>query len=288
MSSERPIVDLLIVDLDNTLWDWVDIWGKSFGAMLRQLTLENEVDPEILKREIQAVHQQRNTVEYSFLLDELPSLANINSKVIESAKYAQSSTRFHLMKLYPHVLSTLAKIKSSGTMVIAYTEGIAFWSEWRIRKSGLDGVIDYLYSSPDHDFPIGLTPESVRTKPADSYGLRKTVHQEVAKGVVKPSPAVLEQIIYEHGYTKHRCAYVGDSLAKDIKMAQDAGVMDVYAEYGQPKRESPEYSLLLDVTQWDKATIGSEVASGISATPQFTLERSFSEILGIFEFAGQR
>ena len=41
-----------ITDLDNTLFDWVDVWYNSFSAMLSKVLGISGVDEETLKAEI--------------------------------------------------------------------------------------------------------------------------------------------------------------------------------------------------------------------------------------------
>ena len=67
----------LITDLDNTLFDWVDIWYRSFSAMYNKVVVDAGVDESILKADIRAVHQRHGTSEYAFLLEELPCLKPI-------------------------------------------------------------------------------------------------------------------------------------------------------------------------------------------------------------------
>ncbi|MDA2810664.1 hypothetical protein O4J56_08460 [Nocardiopsis sp. RSe5-2] len=43
----------------------------------------------------------------------------------------------------------LGEVRRRGVPVVAYTESIAYWTEWRMRETGLDGMVDILYSSPD-------------------------------------------------------------------------------------------------------------------------------------------
>jgi len=64
----------LITDLDNTLFDWADIWYKCFSAMLDEIVRISGLPRETLIPEIQAIHQKYGTSEYSFLIEELPSL----------------------------------------------------------------------------------------------------------------------------------------------------------------------------------------------------------------------
>ena len=288
--NHKPEVGLLVVDLDNTLWDWMGVWAKSFRAMLDQLTAETHLDVVPLKQEIRQVHQKRGTAEYSFLLDELPPLqpflkGTTARKRFPEVLHAQDSTRIHNLQLYPKVLSTLMQIKQSGVTIVAYTESVAYWAEWRIRQTGLDGVIDYLYSAPDHDFPHGITPKKVRTKPTDEYGLKETIHLHVPKGSTKPNPLILSQIVRNHGVEGLSTVYVGDSLTKDVAMAQDAGVLDVHAYYGISCNKN-DYALLNDVTSWSDAQVAEE-AQRISETvlkPSYILHDSFAELLDLFTF----
>src|SRR4029077_19361275 len=73
-SRMLPTKTALITDLDNTLFDWVEIWVRCFGPMLEKLAELSAVPKEVLIPEIRTVHQKHGTSEYSFLIDELPSL----------------------------------------------------------------------------------------------------------------------------------------------------------------------------------------------------------------------
>ena len=93
-----------------------------------------------------------------------------------------------------------------------------------------DWVLDYLFSPHDHEVPPNLN--DIRYYEADSYDLKRTKHRFVPANSVKPDASVLNWIVEEIHANKEDCVYVGDSLTKDILMAQDAGVLDVLAEYG--------------------------------------------------------
>lgn len=288
--QDKPVVGLLILDLDNTVWEWFDAWHKSFTALLDELTKVTEIPVEQLKSEIRDVHQARGTTEYSWLLDELPSLAPLlagkkASEVFDSVLHAQNSARKRETHLYPGVKSTLEHIRSHGVRIVAYTESLAYWTEWRMRQTELDGVIDFLYSSPDHDFPEGTTVDSVRTLPDEDYGLRYTVHRHVARGIAKPDPQVLKEIIDEHAVAGLAVVYVGDNLDKDIEMAQRVGVLDVHAEYGEAHRR-PEYELIRDLTHWTTEAVEKESSQDarVKARPSYVLKDGLFELLGLFQF----
>lgn len=291
LSAKRPVAELLVTDLDNTLWDWFMAWHSSFAPMLEALSSRSGVDRKQLEAEIRIVHQRRKTTEYSFLLNELPSLRRIHGGGVDLMKeyddvlHVLNRGRRRSTKLYDGVSDTLESIKASGVPIVAYTESIAFWTEWRIQKVGLDGVIDVLYSSPDHDWPEGLEKDAIRTLPKNHYGLKKTRHQQVPPGVIKPNPAILAQIAEDYGMKAERIVYIGDSLSKDIAMAQECGVMDVHAAYGvADNREN--YDLLRRVSHWTNEMIELErsVSAGrIPVHPTYSVQR-FSDLMQLFSF----
>jgi phosphoglycolate phosphatase len=191
------------------------------------------------------------------------------------------------MVLYPTVLPALQQIKSWGTTIVAYTESFAYYSSYRLRSFKLDGIVDFLYSPPDHDFPTGVTADRLRTLPTEEYELRHTQHRHTPLGILKPEPAVLEAIITEMADGDPRSAvYVGDSLMKDVAMAQAVGVADVYAKYGVADRRH-EYELLRRVSHWTEEEVQREKTMSAlpDIRPRYVLERSFAEILNLFSFS---
>lgn len=286
MTDARP--RLLITDLDNTLWDWFEAWHVSFTALLEELVDLSGVDRATLEAQIRTVHQRRGTTEYSNLVREVPALVAAAAprdpaEFFDAALYAQSSARRATTRLYPGVAESLRVLKAAGTRIVAYTESGAFWTEWRIRHTGLDGAIDVLYSAPDHDLTAGVATDELRTGhyPPQDYGLKATEHRHVPHGVLKPNAEVLSAILDEQGHTPGQALYVGDSLMKDIAMAQDAGVADAHAEYGLVQHKD-EYDLLRRVTNWSDRDVAREqdlARPGGAVTPTHVLHSGFGEIL---------
>jgi phosphoglycolate phosphatase-like HAD superfamily hydrolase len=225
----RPKVSVLITDLDNTLFDWVDIWGRSFTALVDELVRTSGVDREVLLEEIGQVHQKHHTSEYAFVIEELPSLRAKHpdgdlAQIYDSAIHAHRHARKEAEVLYPGVAATLMALKEQGVLVVGYTESMAYYAGRRVRVLKLDGLLDYLHSPPDHDMPKNLTLEQVRKYPAGYYDLVSTKHHYTPKGELKPNPDILRKIIEDVGAMPEQCVYVGDSLMKDMAMAKDAGV----------------------------------------------------------------
>ena len=75
--------------------------------------------------------------------------------------------------------------------------------------------------------------------------------------------------------------YVGDSLFKDVVMAQKAGVADVYAHYGKAHTKG-EYELLRAVTHWPSEDVENEKKLTESdCHPTFTIDGGFSQLLAL-------
>jgi FMN phosphatase YigB (HAD superfamily) len=290
-SPSKPVVELFVTDLDNTVWDWFDAWYQSFTALLTGLHEATGIPVEALEREIRPIHQARFTSEYSWLVEELPSLQALvppggDVRVhFEDAIHRQNSARKHSTHAYPLVIDTLRKIREAGVPVVAYTESLAFWTRWRIKRLELDGLIDRLYSSPDHDAPVGVDVTSKRWLPTADYEFKFTKHHHVPGGIVKPDPHILEKIIEEYGVEPNRVAYVGDSLMKDVAMAQTVGALDVYAKYGDSHLD-PRYAQLQRVSHWPDVAVQKEqsTTAGVHPIPTYTLDRDFGQLLEIFEF----
>ncbi|WP_345844788.1 HAD hydrolase-like protein [Shewanella algae] len=251
---------VLITDLDNTLFNWFEIWFKSFKPMLSEIYRISQIPEDTLKAEIKAVHQKHGTAEYAFLIEEIPSLlAKYGSKektheVMSLAIEAYRKGRSENLKLYDGVESTLEKIKNCGTLIVAYTESKSYYSSYRIKKLGLDKYIDILYSPEDHEVPSSHQPTS--------FKFQKTKVKHTPKGELKPNPQLLLDIISSVDSSPENCVYIGDSEMKDIDMAQKAGVDDVFARYGAVHFDNNEgismYNLLREVTHWTQADVERE------------------------------
>jgi len=285
----KKVVSVIVTDLDDTLWDWVGIWYHPFKAMLDKVSAISGIPPETLLRDFKEVYSQHDTSEYAFALQELPSLlrkhpgeniVDIYSEAIEAYREA----RRKVLKLYPDVFETLEAIKDRGTLIVGYTESLAFYTRYRLLKLGLDRTLDFLYSSADHDLPKGLTRARIRKYPPESYQLRRTVHRHTPPGKEKPSPEVLLQILADVGARPEEAIYIGDKLVKDIAMAQAASITDVHAAYGEAHNRE-EYELLRRVTHWPAEAVEQEIAASTAELrPSYTLQNSIAELHDYFEF----
>jgi len=275
---------VLITDVDNTLLDWVEVWHATFSAMVEKLVSISGVPRDQLLDEIREVHQRHGTSEYAFLVEEVPALRTAAGPVPPSIFYEDAiaeygRVRTKVLRLYPTVLQCLTELRAAGVKIVAYTESLAYYTEYRFRKLGLDAVVDFLYSPADHDLPKGLTRDEVRRYPASHYKMAVTEHLHTPSGELKPNPRLLLDILEQIGAEPSDAVYVGDSLVKDVAMAQEAGVLDAHAAFGVAQH-TEAYDLLRRVTHWSDADVKEESATieRRSVSPTIVLESNFGEL----------
>lgn len=283
---------VLITDLDDTIWDWLSVWHASFRNLYTALQIGSGLSDKELISEIRSIHQEVGTSEYYFLPHHLEVRLGRSSDPEEvKARYGNIESIFingqrDGTKLGNGVLETLKSIKKSGAEIIAYTESMSFGSVERIKATFLDGIIDTLYSREDHAIPDGVNLSEVRSKPDATYQLNITRHVRIDRKEMKPNPEVLASIVSDSSGGFDDCVYVGDKLLKDVKMAQDSGVLDVYANYGD-QTDSKMYDLLKQVTHWSESDVSREHdTKGTVVSPTITLNDNFSEILNYIDFYG--
>lgn len=274
-------VRLVIVDLDNTLWDWVAQWYAAFDAMVEGVAAKSGLDRELIEKDMQHVFQRHGTSEYAYVIEETECLLALHpqenlTELYADATAAKRAARKAALRLYPGVLDTLLTIKANGCRVVAYTESMEFYSMIRIKELGLDGVIDQLYSPADHPQPEGFGKQ---------HAFERTEQRFTPPGELKPNPKVLLDIIADQGLSPSEAIYVGDSLMKDILMAQEAGVTDVHARYGEA-HDTEAYACLRRVTHWTPEDVEKERQHLVTREikPSFVLADSFTELLEMFDF----
>ena len=284
--------DTIIMDLDNTLWDWVELWYREFEIKLNGIQAATGLDTDTICAQIRTVHQAHGTSEYSFLFEELPCLQRqfgsreaIQEGMSETIRAFRRERKLAL-KLYPGVGDFLHHARAMGCNLVAFTESQSFYSFTRFKRLALDGVINYLYTTEDELSP-NVNVSERRRYDDDYYTLKITQARTTPKGEVKPNPHILLSIIDEVGSTPERCVYVGDNLYKDIPMAKDAGVLDAHAEYGGA-HHSAAYQWLRKVSHWPDTSVArdKEVHDTKSEKPTIVLRNGIQDLNSFVELEG--
>jgi len=283
------MIRLVITDLDNTLYNWVDYFVPSFNAMLQELARLTGLDETALRRSFQRVYRRHRTTEYAFAVQELDLLAKETTGLTVPevlAKYDPAIQAFRRVRrnslhLYEGVSSTLRELRRQGRYIAAHTDSMMFYAETRLKQLHIEDLFDALVAPRDHGLPRGTRLEDVRQYSApEAYTARIPLKRALEPGVVKPNPKCLRDIMSTFGVVPEETAYIGDSLHKDVRMAQLSGAHDIYAAYGK-QVEKEHYRQLVEITHWTDEDVARErQLQEETVKPTFTVT-SFPELLQV-------
>lgn len=284
-------VNVVVTDLDDTIWDWLTMWYNSFEPYLNRIIDEFDIDKNILKESFKKLHQKYHSSETSFAYYELDCLTDAQKEQLnvstnkhkKSIIHEYNSLKKNNLFFCKGVEKTLKELKSKGVLLVGFTESDAFFTKYRLKHLNLDGIFDYIYA------PIGEgVPESVDIFYDNEYWEPSiTEFRYLAKGTVKPAPDILEIILRDCNADKQNTIYIGDKLNKDVYMANESNVKSVYAEYGD-QIDSNKYSLLKEVTHWTDEDVKREKEykekNHTKTIADYTLKKSFKELDDYFYF----
>jgi FMN phosphatase YigB (HAD superfamily) len=246
-------IELVVTDLDNTLYDWVTFFASSFYSMIAVAADILKVRQDILLDECKAVHQQRRDSEAGFSLLETPTVMQRyghlsrqeQAKVLDAAFHAFNRERDLTLKLYPGVHQTLSYLTRRVT-VVAHTEASAVNALFRLKKLDVLDFFRTLYAleQTGKGHPNPLRMEEYHRLLAGFERVRTLRHDER-----KPNPQVLIDICKDQGVSRERTLYIGDSLSRDVGMAKAAGTWAAWAQYGT-RYDSRHWERLVRITHW--------------------------------------
>jgi phosphoglycolate phosphatase len=228
----------VVTDLDNTLYPWVDYIVPSLEAMVDSLSSTTGLPRIRIVQALKAVYTKYESNEYPFAIQESELFApyrsdfdSFNELVIWPAARAFKAARERYLRPYPGVRETLDAIRARGLTLVALTDAPRNAAELRLKWLGLDGHFDALYTLPGYPLPEHVDAR-IRRREAEGHYRSRTRVVELPREAEKPSPAGLERILADFDLAGDGVVYVGDSLRKDMPLAQACGATGVWAEYG--------------------------------------------------------
>ncbi|MFC1852516.1 HAD hydrolase-like protein [candidate division CSSED10-310 bacterium] len=277
---------ILILDLDNTLYDWITYYARSFRAMLTVLERLSGVKEEILIAEFKAIHQKHHSSEYAFSIQELPSLQKRHPQKTPAelityyweAVVQFRRTREKCLKLYPGVRDTIQKLHQAGVRITGHSDAMEYYAVRRLQRLGLANYFDCLYVAREHALPSYLHPQKIDHQKEQRYN---PPVRSLSVDQHKPNPSILRRILADFSMQPTEAVLVGDSLKRDVYMAQTVGVYAVWAHYGT-YFSADDFSLLVAITHWTEQDIQRELHVSEDVKPSLTIEH-FSEIERLFE-----
>ena len=289
MTAQRQAVRALILDMDNTLYDWVSYFVPSLWVMVKRAAEILDTDEALLLRQLKGIHEQYGNTEQPYALLETAvvreSLPDHTTRArwtyLQPAFEAFEMERRDRLRLYSDVLGTLTSVRQVGCQTLGYTEASDVNISSRVRFLGLADKLDVIYAprfrGPPH--PLGNDRDRggendrvlVRTLPPNS---------------AKPDPRILLYIASQIHVEPSSCLYVGDSLARDVEMAIEAGMMAAWAKYGT-YHDAELWSKLVSISHWTSTAVAAASTSdGTKPSEEDYLKLdSFGELLEEYNFS---
>lgn len=272
-------VRLVLLDLDNTLYDWVAFFVPSMLAMVKTLAAALNVQPDGLVPEFRSVYTEHDSVEYSFAVQRLPCVARLPISerriIVDRCRLAFLDARAERLVAYPGVLDTLATIRADGIDVVAITNAPMHQAMRRLELLGMDSMFSAVAAR--RSFPVPedpCVPSAIAVRKRSSYSAEDRFWQFDPKDL-KPSDRMYRHALRAMQIEPAHTLVVGDNLAKDIAPGVRLGARGAWARYGLDF-DRGLWGELLSFTPWTAAHLEAHHAMPIVAvTP---LER-FADIL---------
>jgi phosphoglycolate phosphatase-like HAD superfamily hydrolase len=277
----RPLISLLITDLDNTVYDWLTAFVPAFYAMVHEAAPLIGVDEEALLDDLQAVHRKHGDSEHPFALLETRAVQKKFgeksqkeiAQVLDPAFHAFNRLRKQNLKLYDGVYETLEQLSRLHIPVVAYTDARVINCLFRLDRLAVKHFFSCLYA-PGHV-----------AKEVDQSTLSGDFVRLLPPNDRKPNPQTLIDICSQYRVAPSDALYVGDSLVRDVYMARRAKLHAAWAKFGTLYDKSL-WPQLVRVTHWTDADVKREKilkdeARGVE--PDCVLYK-FSDLFEHFEF----
>ncbi|MCG7977252.1 MAG: HAD family hydrolase [Candidatus Thiodiazotropha endolucinida] len=268
-STKRPVV---IFDIDNTLYNFVDFFGPAFRAMVHVIGSRTAIPETELFASFKRVYSERGSLEYRYSIQELDVLNNYTKDELSSLLHASfvafSKSRNLRLVPYDGVKEILNWLHRSGYKLIAYTDAPHKHSANRLKKLGIKSYFDILVawgpSLTNEDFSTQYS-EKITNSSGDWYitendrsymmgNMQVLTHPSEEK---KPNIDLLCRLTNELSIDVQRSWVVGDSVEKDLVPGMELGFKGAWAKYGK-KYEQKNWETLVSVSPWDTKTIKKE------------------------------
>lgn len=260
----------LVLDLDNTLYCWMDAFAPGLDAQITYIAKKTGMTKKCIRESFKSVFHKHGSVEIVDAADELGIWAQTNLACTEIKYIKKQSTELFFkvfadnLALFPTVLETLKWAKKNDILLFAFSDGRAFWINFRLEYLDITDYFEKIYVMEDEP-----------TDEGKSVLCKQMVTLPVCK--IKPSTFILDEIMKDYHVNKEDVYVVGDSKNKDIRTAKLAGVNEIWAQYGMNYSQKSR-RLLSSITPWTR----SQRAGGHRIVPQYSITE-FAEITNIIK-----
>lgn len=276
---------VLLADIDNTLYDWPAFFAPSFRAMVHVLARELGVAEDQLYDEFKDVFGRHQSLEYAFAIQELATVQGLEPervrRLIEQGRGAFKSVQRKRLQPYPGVVETLKWLELQRVRVVGITNSPAWRAQQRLYELRLDELMYGLVAwegfegSLDDPHTKGFV-KGGRTRGQTRLSNVWTVPEQDCKPSQQHYVFALEAV----GAKAESSWAVGDSLAKDLEPAAQVGIKTIWARYGASfEPNESNMKTLLRITHWTPSRIDTTYHKD-DFSPDFAVN-CFDELQGI-------
>lgn len=246
---------VLLTDLDNTWFNWVDFFGCALRAMVHALANALCADEDELYAQLRAIYQTYGTLEYKFAIQSLPLFQQADrasrERALRAAVVAFSGARNRRLAMYEGAREALRWLAEQEVLIVAVTNSPVFETLGRLHTLGITRHFGGLVAWRGPDPVANLLADRIaETRIGWVLPLEATA--------LKPNPAAYASALAALGPAVVRDSVwvLGDSLNKDLQPATALGAVTIWARYGRDFNQR-NFDTLLRVTHWSEERIQS-------------------------------
>jgi phosphoglycolate phosphatase-like HAD superfamily hydrolase len=244
---------------------------------------------EDLLDDFKKVHQKYQNTEHPYSLLETKIVLNLYpnktkaelKKIFAPAFQVFEESKNKNLKKYPYVNETFEILIQNNIKLAAHTESGLYAVSDRLQRLDLTKYFSIIYCR-ERPAPQSLVT-SYGEKIISEFPMHKII--ELSHHQRKPDPTVLLEICDNLNTDSNHAVYIGDSMARDVLMAKDAGIFSIWAAYGtnHPKNHFKD---LVRVTHWREEDVEREeklYEASKNLKPDYIAKNNFNEILMSFD-----
>lgn len=295
---QKHPIKLLVLDIDNTVFDWVTYYVHCMDSLFTRVGSLTGIPKADLAAEAKKVFEAQGSIEYPFLIQELPSVCRyygedihrMLDEAVNQGREAFNQTSASWLQPYQGVLDTFADLKANQSRlpIVALTDAPRYVAMWKLNKLGILHYFDSVYGLSDPKIPSDEHTKKPKVDPEILYkhlqqnafgfsGRVRTLPEEYEKPGVRGLRTVLMD--YDMDDLASDVVWVGDNLRKDIGLGRKLGVVSVWARYGTLlDPEIKDKLLQFSPSQNVHKNVALDPKGEDSPQPSFVLN-SFSELL---------
>lgn len=207
MPKDLSKVKTIFFDLDQTLIDWKGYKESAIIASASAMKKAGlDLPEQTIMEKIKKIYEEKGW-EYQRIFDDLLEDLNLspNSRIYNKIKaagvVAYREMKRKYLRVYPDVFLALEELRKMGYKLGLISDAPSFEGWLRLYELNL---VDYFQE--DHVY---------------------------IKEKIKSSKKIFEDIMKEHNYTPNELMMIGDDPRRDIKPANEIGIVTVLIKYGQ-------------------------------------------------------